>query len=315
MKQFKNLLECVNYFQDEKVAWDYFEKLRWDGKPVCPHCGCETVYRLTKDYREFKCGNKKGCDMKFTALMGSILEGTKLPLAKWFGAIWLCTAHKKGVSSHQLAKDLGVTQKTGWFLWSRIREMMQNGLGITLSHVVAIDEMYVKGKMANKSKFIRKQIKEGKMEDKEMVVLGMVEIDGNVVYKHVKSAEIENMKPEINKTITDKSTIIVTDGYTSYPSIAKEYALHEVVNHSIGEYVNDAGFTTNTIESAFAIFQRGIYGIYHHVSEKHIQRYCHEFAYRFNSRKMKDGERFSVTMTNKHLKGRLKYRTLIAKKA
>jgi transposase-like protein len=313
MKQFRNLMECINYFSDEKVAWDYFEGLRWDGKPVCPFCGTEKVYRLQKDYREFKCGNKKECDKKFTALKGSILESTKLPLSKWFAAIWLCTAHKKGVSSHQLAKDLGVTQKTGWFLWSRVREMMQNGMGIKLRNVVMVDEMYVKGKRGNKSIKIRKEIAAGIREDKEMVILGLHEFDGNVVYKHITNAEAKTIKEAITNTVEDKTTIIVTDSHKSYPSATKDYILHEVVNHSQGEYVNNAGFTTNGIESCFALFQRGIYGIYHHISEKHMQRYCHEFAYRFNNRKVKDGQRFSLTLTNQHLNGRLKYRVLIGK--
>lgn len=129
------------------------------------------------------------------------------------------------------------------------------------------------------------------------------------------AAQAETLKAEINKIVPDKDSIIITDSHNSYISIGKEYAAHEVVNHSIDEYVNDAGFTTNNIESAFAILQRGIYGIYHHVSEKHLQRYCHEFAYRFNNRKIKDFERFNVTMENKHLKGRLTYKTLIAKKS
>lgn len=314
MLQFKNLIDCLKHFEDEKVCWDYFERMRWGNKPICPHCGSERVYRLS-NYKQFKCGNKKTCDKKFTALVGSIFENSKIPLQKWFAGIYLCTAHKKGVSSHQLGKDLGLTQKSAWFMFHRIREMLTNGMGITLRNVVAIDEMYIKGKRANKSKYIRKMIADGKMEDKEMVVLGMIEHEGNVVYRHVKNAEIETLKVEINNTVTDKETIIVTDQLKSYKKIGTEYLAHETVNHSKGEYVNDAGFTTNSIESAFALFERGIYGIYHHVSEKHLQRYCHEFAYRFNSRKIKDHERFNATMENKHLKGRLKYKTLIAKKS
>ncbi len=314
MQHFKNLTECITYFQDERTCWDYFEKMRWEGSPVCPHCGSTQVYRLS-NYKQFKCGNKATCDKKFTALVGTMFENTKIPLQKWFAALYLCTAHKKGISSIQLAKDLGLTQKTGWFLFQRIREMMLNGMGITLRNVVQVDETYIKGKRSNKSKRIRKLIAEGKMEDKESIVLGMIETGKSVVFKHVTSAEADSLAPVIKATVPDEGAIIVTDGHQSYVEIGTTYSSHMVVNHSIEEYVNEQGFTTNSIENAFSLLKRGIYGIYHHVSGKHLQRYCNEFSYRFNNRSIKDYERFTLTMEKKQLEGRLTYKRLIAKNA
>src|SRR5436853_2949079 len=124
LTNFSNLIELLNYFKEEKTCWDYLEHQIWNGRPVCPHCGSEKVYRLS-NYKQFKCGNKKTCDKKFSIITDTIYESSKLPPAKWFGAIYLATYHKKGISSCQLGHDLAITQKSAWFVLHRIREMFK----------------------------------------------------------------------------------------------------------------------------------------------------------------------------------------------
>ncbi len=308
MQPFKNLKEVLSYFSDEKVCWNYLEQTIWKGKPVCPHCGCEKVYRL-KNHKQFKCGNKKTCDKKFTVITGTIYQNTRTSLQNWMAAIWLTTNHKKGISSHQLARDLSITQRTGWYILQRIDEMIKDAKAETLDTQVAVDETYCKGKALNRNKYQKKLIAEGKRIDEPTIVLGMVQKEGKAVFKVVPNAEMETIKPEINK-IVQEDTIIVTDAFSSYEPIGLRFKQHIVVNHSLGEYVKD-GYSTNPIEGAFSWFKRTIYGINHNVSRKHLQRYCDIFSFRYSTRKLKDSERFEEAMKCKSK--RLRYVDLIKK--
>lgn len=308
MFNFKNLKEFMAYFSDEKICWDYLEKKCWDGKPVCPHCGCTNVYRLN-NYKQFKCGNKKSCDKKFTVLVGTVMQNTKLPLSTWMAAIFLVTNHKKEISSLQLGRDLGISKHTSWYLIHRIREMVKPVQNIELTQTVAIDETYVKGVAANRTKKERAKIASGERIDNPMVVLGMVEPKGNAVLTVVKSAETHELEPAINKTVRNAETIIVTDGHVSYPAIGLNYKGHIIINHAMGEYVN-AGYSTNAAEGAFSWFKKTIFGTYHYVSPKHIQRYCAMFSYIYNTRRFSDALRFDTTMAQ--LKGSITYKRLIA---
>ena len=307
MQQFKNLQEVIRHFSDQKTCLAYLEQQLWNGKPVCPHCGSTRVYRLANG-TQFKCGNKKTCDRKFTVLVGTIYENTKIPLSTWFGAIYILTAHKKGISSYQLARDLGVTQKTAWFINHRIREMVKISSAITLNDTVQMDETYVKGKAKNRSKYKRKLIAEGKIEDKAAIVFGMV--SDKAVMRVVPNTERDTLTPVIRRFIPDAETVVVTDGFSPYIGLDAIYKGHIVINHAQDEY-KVGHYHTNTIEGLFSILKRGIYGIYHHVSAKHLQRYCEEFAHRYNSRKINDGDRFVQTI--RQSKGRLKYSDLIKK--
>src|SRR6185503_122363 len=176
MQDFKSLKDFMAYFSEEKTCLDYLEQQLWNGTPVCPHCGTTKVYRLANG-KQFKCGNKKTCDRKFTVLKGTIYENTKIPLSTWFGALWILTAHKKGISSHQLARDLGVTQKTGWFLLHRIRLIMGDNSPEPLGQVVEVDETYVGGKFENMNRGRRKKFQESG-KDNKVAVMGMVQRGG-----------------------------------------------------------------------------------------------------------------------------------------
>ena len=312
MFQFKSLRELLAFFADEKTCWDYLEKQLWDGKPVCPHCGSTVVYRLA-NHKQFKCGNKKTCDKKFTVLVGTIYENTKLPLSVWFGAIYLSTQHKKGISSHQLARDFGITQRSAWFVLHRINKMIEvAATNAEFGETVAIDETYVKGEAKNRTKYQRKRIADGERIDAPGIVLGIVEPKGNAILTVVKSAETHELEPAINKTVRNAETIIVTDGHVSYPAIGLNYKGHIIINHAMGEYVN-AGYSTNAAEGAFSWFKRTIFGTHHFVSAKHLNRYCLIFSYRYNTRRFSEPMRFDTTM--KQGKGRLKYADLVAGKS
>jgi len=299
----------VANFKDERTCYEFLEQRLWKGKPVCPYCGNTRVYR-TADYRRFKCSDKKNCNNKFSVLVGSMFEGTKIPLSSWFAAIYIATAHKKGISSCQLARDLGITQKTSWFLMHRIREMIKPQTDITLDEQVQFDETYVKGKAKNRSNHKRKMIAQGFIEDKAAIVFGMV-TDKKAVFKVIPNTERDTIKPILKVTVPDENTLLVSDNATYYEGLELAYKGRVIVNHSFHEYAV-AGYHTNTVEGAFSLFKRCIFGTYHWVSAKHLQRYCTLFAYRYNTRKLKEDSRFDYSF--EHTQGRLKYKELIAKR-
>jgi transposase-like protein len=303
MQQFKSLPEVIKTFADDKTCRAYLEQQLWNGRPVCPHCGCQQVYRLA-DGKNFKCGNKKTCDKKFTVTTGTMYENTKLPLSTWFAAIWLITAHKKGISSCQLARDLNITQKSAWFVLHRIRLVMGDPAPEPLEFLVEVDETYVGGTFANMHRGRRKKHQENGTDNK-IAVMGMVERGGKAKLKVIGDNSFKDMV----RTHVDTTAVVITDSHAAYEGLDKEYAGHETLNHKIEEYKRDI-FYTNTVEGFFSTFKRGYIGIYHWMSPKHLHRYCEEFSHRYNSRVLKDYERFTLTIAQS--KGRLKYRQLIA---
>lgn len=303
MQEFKSLPEVVRFFSDDRTCRTYLEKQLWNGKPFCPHCGSKRVYRLV-DWKTFKCGDKKSCDMKFTVTTGTMYENTKLPLSTWFAAIWLITAHKKGISSVQLGKDLNITQKSAWFLAHRIRLVMGDPAPQPLEYLVEVDETYVGGKLANMNRTRRRKLLESG-KDNKTAVMGLVQRDGKLKLKVIGTKSFK----EVIREHVDTTAVVVTDSHSGYEGLKDEFAGHEAVNHSRQEYKRDI-FYTNTIEGFFSIFKRGIFGIYHWISAKHLHRYCEEFSHRYNSRSLTDPDRFALTISQS--RGRLKYADLIA---
>ncbi len=204
---FKSLPQLLDTFKDEKTCIAYYEKLRWNGKPVCPHCGIDK--KPYKTNRGYKCSDSD-CGKKFTVKVGSIFENSKIPLRTWFLAIYLCTSHKKGISSVQLASDLDITQKTAWFVLHRVREMLkeQNPLMVGDNNMVEADETYIGGKEGNKH-FDKKTKPNAEVviQEKKKIVLGIIERNGKVILKHVDSASKKNMVEFITKHIPAGSTI------------------------------------------------------------------------------------------------------------
>jgi hypothetical protein len=302
MIQFKSLSEVANYFSNEDKSRDYLEKLRWpDGRIICPICGVRGAYR-NGDCKTYKCRDRD-CKARFSVTVGTYFENTKLPLSKWFMAIYLVSAHRKGISSCQLGRDLNIGQKAAWFVLHRVREMMKDKSNPFVGGLIEIDETYIGGKLANMNKTKRKQVADSG-KDNKVPVMGMVQRDGKAKLQVIgknsfKTVIYDNVK---------KEAILITDSHLGYQGLSNEYAGHEAVNHSILEFKRGI-YYTNSVEGFFSLFKRGIIGIYHQISPKHLQRYCEEFTFRYNSRKIKDGDRFETTFKN--IQGRLTYKQLI----
>lgn len=303
---FKTLPQLLDFFKDEQTCRNYLEQQRWGGTPACPFCGVVNPYRTN---RGFKC-REKTCHKKFTVTVGTIYENSKVALRTWFAAIYLCTAHKKGISSCQLARDLGITQKTAWFVLHRIREMLREKAPVMLKEQVQIDEVYVGGREKNKHNIKKTKNTQGRSQETKTPVIGIYGVGGQVIVKVTPWVTKRTVKKLIAQHI-EQDTTMVTDGYAMYAFLTIENKFkHVMVDHSKGQYVN-GNFHTNGIENFWSMLKRGIIGIYHYVSPDHLQRYCDEFAARYNTRGIKDAERFILALQNSE--GRLKYDQLIGK--
>ena len=307
---FKTLPQLFDYFKDDATCMAYWEQVRWGGNPICPHCDAENPYKTNRGY---KCRNVE-CQKKFTSIVGTIFENTKMPLRTWFGAIYLCANHKKGISSLQLGRDLGIHQSSAWFLLHRLRETMKEIAIIPLGgdgSIVEVDSTIVGGKtkgMSNKKRNAMKGNREVAMANKTAVT-AYLERGGNVVFDVKDAGENE---PDLLRTHVDTGSVLMTDTANVYNKVGEEYADHMKVDHNKDEYVRDGYIHTNTIEGAFSHFDRMVIGTYHNISRKHMQAYCNESAYRYNTRKKDCPKRFEETVL-KCSGVRLKYNTLIAK--
>jgi transposase-like protein len=290
-----NLATLSAMFANEDKARDFLESKRWpDGKPVCPHCGGEG-YALTAKPTSKRPGRKglkkcRACRKQFTVRIGTIFEESRIGLAKWLMAIHLMTSSKKGISSHQIARELGITQKSAWFLCHRIREAMrQEPMAGLLSGQIEADETYVG---ARKPRY-KGTSKTGRGTSKKPVA-ALIERGGRARVMPIKRADGKTLKSNILKNV-DRSATIITDEWAAYQGIGSEFeGGHHTVNHGQHEYVRRTGdvlVSTNTAESFFALLKRGHYGIFHHYSENHMQRYCDEFSFRWDHRKISDGHR------------------------
>ncbi|KQC30330.1 IS1595 family transposase [Flagellimonas eckloniae] len=292
--QFKSLPQLLDYFKDEATGIAYYENIRWGNEPACPHCGCTNPYKTN---RGWKCRDKD-CHKKFTVRVGTIFENSKIPFRIWFAAIWLATEHKKGISSVQLAIDLGITQKTGWFVLHRIREMLRDKAPQMLGEnkMVETDATYIGGKESNKhlrkrrSQDDKNLTNEGKPYKAKKAIIGIIERDGKVALKHV-SGETTNNMVDFVKTHVPADSTIYSDEAAAYKQLKKTYK-HDNVKHSLNIYV-EGQVHTNTIENFWSVLKRGLYGVYHQVSDKHISRYLDEYAARFNNRTLTSNERFN----------------------
>lgn len=302
---FNSLLEVSRISDDEQACHKLFAHWRWNGKPVCPHCGHDEKIYQFKDGQYYKCSE---CRKKFTVKVGTVFEGSNVKLGKWLLAIYLATAHKKGVSSHQLSRDIKVTQKTAWFMLHRIRLIIRTkSFNKPLDGIIEVDESYIGGKEKNKHLSKRTGNTRGRSTTTKAPVLGMVERGGDVITRHVSDTKQGTLQPIIGSNVTSGSTIM-SDEWWGYKGLEKKYS-HYIVKHGKGQYV-DGIVHTNTIEGFWSLFKRGVHGIYHWTSQKHLQAYLNEFEFRYNTRKMDSASRMALAMTNSEGE-RLKYEELI----
>lgn len=230
----------------------------------------------------------RDCEGHFTVTVGTVMEDSHLPLATWVRAFHLMTSSKKGISALQLQRNLGLgSYKTAWYIAHRIREAMRcEPVAELLNGSVQCDETFVGGKPRKGDGKVHKRGR----GTKKVPVVALVETGGNVRSQPVEMVNSETLKAAMQENI-HPSARIVTDDLSSYPIAAAGFAGHETVNHSSGEYVNESGFHTNEAESYFALLKRGVYGTFHHVGKKYLGRYCDEFSFRWNGRKLTDRER------------------------
>ena len=316
LTQLRTLQEAVTYFSDPDRALNYFAQIRWqDGIPVCPHCGCNKSGFITTR-RMWKCKNKP-CRKQFSVKRGTVMEDSPLGLDKWLIAIWLIVNAKNGISSCEIARALGVTQKSAWFLLHRIRLVMQAG-SFELSGEVEMDETYVGGKAANMHKDKREAKIKGRGGKGKTIVFGMLERGGRVKAKVIQNNDKKTLHKEVKENVSlvtkgsvkDHVTQIYTDAHPGYEGLDLAY-LHDIVDHTV-EYVN-GNISTNGIENFWTLLKRSLKGTYVAVEPEHLFRYVDEQAWRFNHRKVNDGDRFEEVLTG--VKGkRITYKKLISKK-
>ena len=293
-----SLLTLQQAFPTDDICLAFLEQQRWgkDGKNrYCPHCASVTTYKY-KDGKLYKCAD---CHKQFTVTIGTVFEGSHLPLQKWFYAIYLNTSLKKGISSIQLAKYLEITQKSAWFMLQRIRHGLRAADNTFLNGVVEVDETYVGGR--------RRGGRTGTAD--KAAIFGAVERKGRVQLQHVKSSGSRTLIPEVTRRIAPGSTVY-SDQWQAYRTLYRYGYEHDTVNHGVEEFVRGI-VHTNTIEGGvWSHLKKSLNAIYISVSRKHLQSYCAEFEYRYNTREMKDDERFNWWFKN--CNGRLRYKELIA---
>ena len=302
------MIDITAQFSTETKCLDYVEKMRWPNGVACVHCGVMNVSTITrkktgdnKRARIYQCLEKE-CGKQFSATSGTIFNDTHLPLTKWFLAIAMICEAKKGMSAKQLERHLGVNYRTAWHLCHRIREAMQDG-GDLLTGIVETDETYLTPKKPRKGKpYVKKE--------KRDIVLGMIERGGRLRLVPISDAKREIIEPMIAKHI-DPNAILQTDAHPTYEILApRRPGAHRVINHNKSYAWGEVH--TNTIENAFSLLKRGIYGTFHKVSIKHLARYCNEFSYRFNRRE-EQLQMFRMTVKNLVNGEVLPYKKLTAK--
>lgn len=269
--------ELFELFPDQESARKYIELRLWPEGPVCPRCGGMDRIGVRKS-GYYRCNP---CKWDFTVRTGTAFGRSHVPLDKWIHAMYLLVTSRKGISSLQLSKELSITQTSAWFLLHRLREACGNDLEV-LRGTVQIDETLIGGKKKNKP--LSKRTSVGRGSAGKRIVIGMREVNGRTKALPIESVSHKNIRAAVTANVKAGS-MLHTDELPAYQMLRGEYG-HATVCHKDSEYVRD-GVTTNSIESVWAVMKRGLHGVYHHASDKHLARYVNEFTFRLNAGNVK----------------------------
>jgi len=329
---FKSIFDLLARFKDEKSCHTYLASRRWaDGELTCPHDGCNYPKAYVfKDGITYKCAS---CRKKFTARTGTVFATSNIPLQKWFMAMYLLM-HKKGISSIQLSKDLGITQKSAWFLLHRLRHALgMDNKDVALDGQVQLDETFVGGKNKNRHHDKKVAKAQGRAFIDKTPVMGMIRKEESIIIERphkviagrtvkekvitrpslvkcfvVANTKAETLQPIIYQNI-EPGSIVVSDEWFGYRGLERDYN-HQVVDHGRKQYVNNEGFSSNAMENHWTQFKLGIISTYMGVSRKHLLKYANEFTFKSNYRNLAVDSQFDAIVRN--IDVRLKYKELIA---
>lgn len=307
-KEELNLVTLAKQYSDEDKARELLESMLWPNGPVCPHCKNhkeKAIYRLQpKEGSKIRKGVCKcgACRKQFTVTVGTVFEDSHIKISTWLMAIFIMCSSKKAVSSHQLHRMLGITYKTAWFMAHRIRFAFADDGKRKLKGVVEIDETFIGGKGDRRSRLSRLT-----------PVMALIEQGGNMKARVVPNVSFKNLGPVLRQEVQNDA-VICSDENTAYQTVNKEFKAHHTVCHSKYEYIlktpDGIAAGTNHCESFFSLLKRGVHGAWHNVSREHLHRYVNEFAFRWNTRKLTDGERMETAAGSTAGK-RLTYRQVI----
>lgn len=297
LPEFKSIFDLLKAFPTEQSCIDHLERLSWNGNPVSPFDASSKVYKCAGN--KYKC---KNTGKYFNVRTNTIFDNTKIPLQKWFLALYVFSSHKKGISSHQLAKDISVTQKSAWFLLHRLRYAFDHpNFQAAVGNVVEIDEAGIGGQSYYKHANKKTKNEDGATISNKASVLGFRERGGNVKAMVIPDRNKDTLLPAVYANVKPDS-ILMTDELVAYQSLKADFE-HHSVNHSAKQFVNKMAHT-NGIENFWSHLKRGIDGIYHQVSKPHLQSYINEFTLRFNTRDFNTQGRFDLILgavSNKRL--------------
>jgi transposase-like protein len=307
------ITSLIERIPDEASAYAYLESLRWPEKPVCPHCGSINDHYFLKPQN--KAGRKtrtgkvsqrrlwkcKDCRRQFSVLTGTIFHGSKVPVRLWIFVFFEMCANKNGIAAREIERKYGVAPKTAWFMTQRIREAMKVRGAPLMRGVIEADETWIGGEPtrmnAKQRKAREKKLAGTKSKTAKSVVVALIEErSGEVRTKVVPNVRASTLRQAMAENVDRFGSILNTDSGSQYTAIGHQFSRHHVVDHSIGQYVDRSGASTNKLENFFGQLKRSINGTHHHVSHEHLDRYVAEFAFRYSTCKMQDTERIHRLM-------------------